>query len=69
MKKKGINIVGPISADTAFMKNSNYKVFIGMYHDQVLIPFKTINKLILILLLEKNFNHQIMGRQKIEKEK
>ena len=26
------------------MKNSNYKVFIGMYHDQVLIPFKTINK-------------------------
>ena len=44
MKKKGINIVGPISADTAFMKNSNYKVFIGMYHDQVLIPFKTINK-------------------------
>ncbi len=44
MKKKGINISGPVSADTAFMQDCNNKVFIGMYHDQVLIPFKTINK-------------------------
>tara|TARA_B100001248_G_C27362562_1_gene447268 strand:- start:593 stop:1492 length:900 start_codon:yes stop_codon:yes gene_type:complete len=44
MKKKKINITGPISADTAFMENYKNKVFIGMYHDQVLIPFKTINK-------------------------
>ena len=44
MKKKKINISGPISADTAFMENYKNKVFIGMYHDQVLIPFKTINK-------------------------
>ena len=44
MKKKGVNISGPVSADTAFMKDCNNKVFIGMYHDQVLIPFKTINK-------------------------
>ena len=44
MKKKRINISGPISADTAFMENYKNKVFIGMYHDQVLIPFKTINK-------------------------
>ena len=44
MKKKKINISGPISADTAFMNNYKNKVFIGMYHDQVLIPFKTINK-------------------------
>ena len=43
MKKK-INISGPISADTAFIDNYKNKVFIGMYHDQVLIPFKTINK-------------------------
>ena len=44
MKKKKINISGPVSADTAFMENFKNKVFIGMYHDQVLIPFKTINK-------------------------
>ncbi len=44
MKKK-VNIIGPIPADTAFnnIKNSN-KVFLGMYHDQVLIPFKLVNK-------------------------
>ena len=44
IKKLGIDIEGPISADTAFMNDLNHKVFIGMYHDQVLIPFKTINK-------------------------
>ena len=26
------------------MENVNNKVFVGMYHDQVLIPFKTLNK-------------------------
>lgn len=41
-KKKKVNIVGPISADTAF-NNIKNKVYIGMYHDQVLIPFKMIN--------------------------
>ena len=41
-KKKRINITGPVSADTAF-KNTRNKIFIGMYHDQVLIPFKIIN--------------------------
>ena len=44
MRKKKVNITGPISADTAFMENYKNKIFIGMYHDQVLIPFKTINK-------------------------
>jgi len=44
MRKKNINISGPISADTAFVENYKNKVFVGMYHDQVLIPFKTINK-------------------------
>lgn len=43
-KKKKINIIGPLPADTAFMENINNKVFVGMYHDQVLIPFKTLNK-------------------------
>lgn len=41
--KKKINIQGPISADTAFENRKN-KIFLGMYHDQVLIPFKLINK-------------------------
>ncbi|MDC1148853.1 4-hydroxythreonine-4-phosphate dehydrogenase PdxA [Pelagibacteraceae bacterium] len=38
-----VDIEGPISADTAFNKTYN-KVYIGMYHDQVLIPFKMKNK-------------------------
>ena len=44
MRKKRINISGPVSADTAFIGNYKNKVFIGMYHDQVLVPFKAINK-------------------------
>ncbi len=41
--KKKVNIIGPLSADTAF-NNTKGKVYIGMYHDQVLIPFKIINQ-------------------------
>ena len=42
--KLGINISGPFSADTIFIKNirKNYDVIIGMYHDQVLTPIKTL---------------------------
>lgn len=41
---KKFNISGPISADTIFIKNNRkkYDVIIGMYHDQVLTPIKTI---------------------------
>ena len=41
---KKYNISGPYSADTIFMKNirSKFKVIIGMYHDQVLTPIKTL---------------------------
>ena len=44
MKKKRYKINGPIPADTAFLKNNrkNYDVIIGMYHDQVLTPLKTL---------------------------
>tara|TARA_B100000963_G_C22541442_1_gene632403 strand:+ start:79 stop:1041 length:963 start_codon:yes stop_codon:yes gene_type:complete len=44
LKKRGLNIDGPFSADTFFLKNNfeNYNVVIGMYHDQVLTPIKTI---------------------------
>ena len=44
MKKKGFKISGPFAADTAFLKNNrkNFDVIIGMYHDQVLTPIKTL---------------------------
>ena len=44
LKKLKYNIEGPLSADTAFL-NDNRKRFdliIGMYHDQVLTPIKTL---------------------------
>ena len=39
------NITGPYSADSAFrnLKNNNL-LFISMYHDQALIPFKILNQ-------------------------
>ena len=44
MQNKKINVKGPFSADTIFSyKNIKlYDVVIGMYHDQVLAPIKTI---------------------------
>ncbi len=42
--KNKISVNGPFSADTFFSKTnlSHYDVAIGMYHDQVLTPMKTI---------------------------
>jgi 4-hydroxythreonine-4-phosphate dehydrogenase len=42
--KKKFNIKGPFPADTIFLKDNrkNFDVIIGMYHDQVLTPLKTI---------------------------
>ena len=39
-----INVMGPFSADTAFLKKNrkNFDVIVGMYHDQVLTPIKTL---------------------------
>ena len=44
LRKKGYNIRGPYSADTIFLKKNRdkFNVIIGMYHDQVLAPIKTI---------------------------
>ena len=46
LKNKKINIRGPFSADTFFLDKNikKYNVVIGMYHDQVLTPIKTIFK-------------------------
>ena len=44
LKKLKYNISGPYSADTAFMRDNRKKfdVILGMYHDQVLAPLKTL---------------------------
>jgi len=44
LKEKKINIDGPFSADTFFIKKNilKYNSVVGMYHDQILTPFKTI---------------------------
>ncbi len=42
--KKKILIKGPMPSDTIFLKSNrkNFNVIIGMYHDQVLTPIKTL---------------------------
>ena len=44
LKKLGYKISGPYSADTMFIRKNrvNFDVIIGMYHDQVLTPMKTL---------------------------
>ncbi|MDC3395531.1 4-hydroxythreonine-4-phosphate dehydrogenase PdxA [Candidatus Pelagibacter sp.] len=44
LKKLKYNIEGPLAADTIFLKNNRkkYDLIVGMYHDQVLTPIKTL---------------------------
>jgi 4-hydroxythreonine-4-phosphate dehydrogenase len=44
LKKLKYNVEGPLPADTIFLKNNRKKfdLVIGMYHDQVLAPIKTL---------------------------
>ncbi len=44
LAKSGYKILGPISTDTIFLKDNRNKfdVILGMYHDQVLTPLKTL---------------------------
>ena len=44
LNKKNYKVSGPFSADTIFMKENikKYDVILGMYHDQVLTPAKTL---------------------------
>ena len=44
LKNLGIDVNGPFSADSFFLKRNieNYDVVVGMYHDQVLTPIKTL---------------------------
>lgn len=45
LRKQGLHIIGPMSADTMFhaRARAGYDVAICMYHDQALIPIKTID--------------------------
>ena len=44
LKNLGIDVNGPFPADSFFLKRNieNYDVVVGMYHDQVLTPIKTL---------------------------
>ncbi len=44
LKKNNIRVAGPLPADTIFLKKNRKKfnLIIGMYHDQVLTPIKTL---------------------------
>ena len=44
LKRKNIKVFGPFSSDTIFLRQnrSKYNVILGMYHDQVLSPLKTL---------------------------
>ena len=44
LKRGGVKIEGPFPADTIFLKQNlkKFDVIVGMYHDQVLAPMKTI---------------------------
>ena len=44
--KKKLKISGPLSADTFFLEKNikKFDVVLGMYHDQVLTPAKTLYK-------------------------
>ena len=45
LRTEGLNIVGPLSADTMFhaAARKHYDVAVCMYHDQALIPIKTLD--------------------------
>ena len=53
VKKLKIKVNGPLSGDTAFtnFKNKKFNILVGMYHDQVLSPFKLCLNLMLLILL------------------
>ena len=46
LKKLGYKVNGPFPADTIFLKQNRtkYNVILGMFHDQVLSPIKTLKE-------------------------
>ena len=45
LQQRGLKVTGPFPADTLFHEEArkSYDAVVGMYHDQVLIPLKTLN--------------------------
>ncbi len=76
LKRKKINIHGPIPADTFFLKKNlkKFDIVLGMYHDQVLTPIKTLfefNAINITLGLpfikitpDHGPNHEMIGKNK-----
>lgn len=76
LKKKNCKVIGPLPADSLFMsKNLNsFDVVIGMYHDQVLTPIKTIHNFDAINITlglpylrispDHGTNNQMLGKNK-----
>ena len=45
LKRRGLNVKGPLVSDSIFINDfKGFDVIIGMYHDQVLSPFKALFK-------------------------
>ena len=75
-QKKNLRVKGPFPADTLFTKNNikKFDVVIGMYHDQVIAPFKTLynfNAINITLGLpfirispDHGTNNQMLGKKK-----
>ena len=75
-QKKKIRVKGPFPADTLFTKNNikKFDVVIGMYHDQVITPLKTLynfNAINITLGLpfirispDHGTNNQMLGKKK-----
>ena len=76
LKNRKIKIYGPFPADTIFLKQNlkKFDVIIGMYHDQVLTPIKTLygfNAINITLGLpflrispDHGPNHEMIGKNK-----
>ena len=76
LKKKKYKVVGPLPADSLFMKKNinRFDVVIGMYHDQVLTPIKTIHNFDAINITlglpylrvspDHGTNNQMLGKNK-----
>jgi 4-hydroxythreonine-4-phosphate dehydrogenase len=43
LREKGIHAHGPLVPDSAFLRPQDYDLFLAMYHDQGLIPFKLLS--------------------------
>ena len=75
-QKRNLKVKGPFSADTLFIKNNikKFDVVVGMYHDQVITPLKTLynfNAINITLGLpfirvspDHGTNNQMLGKKK-----